>query len=217
MPDGNLDYIGRNDFQVKIRGYRIELGEIESALLNYQGIKQSVVLAKEHVDINGVPTGNRYLVGYYVSDSRLNEEDILTYLHLRLPDYMVPSNLVYLEKLPLTINGKLDRKALPEPEFTNRDSHVAPRNELEERVCKIWAEVLGLPEDKVGIRDNFFRLGGDSILAIKLMSQLNKGLKNTISVSAIFKHNTVETLICYLKQNFENNKRGRRKIQYNLR
>ena len=142
LPDGNLEYIGRNDFQVKIRGYRIELGEIESILSTYAGISQSVVIAKEHVDIEGVTTGNKYLVGYYVSKVRLNEEKIINYLGSRLPEYMIPSILVYLEKLPLTINGKLDRKALPDPEFTNIDNYVAPRNELESQVCKIWLLVL---------------------------------------------------------------------------
>jgi len=211
LPDGNLEYIGRNDFQVKIRGYRIELGEIESILSTYAGISQSVVIAKEHVDIEGVTTGNKYLVGYYVSKVRLNEEEIINYLGSRLPEYMIPSILVYLEKLPLTINGKLDRKALPDPEFTNIDNYVAPRNELESQVCKIWGEVLGLPEDRIGIRDDFFRLGGDSILAIKLVSKINKGLKNNVSIATIFKHSTVEGLCYDLNNHIENSKK---RIEY---
>ncbi|NDB61210.1 gramicidin biosynthesis protein, partial [bacterium] len=148
LPDGNLEYIGRNDFQVKIRGYRIELGEIETALSFYEGIRQSVVLAKDHTkdsftanDIgnNTSRATTKYLVGYYTSDSKLNEEDILTYLETKLPEYMVPSILVYLDKLPLTINGKLDRKALPDPEFTSSDNYVAPRNELESKVIAVSA------------------------------------------------------------------------------
>ena len=173
LPDGNLEYIGRNDFQVKIRGYRIELGEIENVLSAYDGIRQSVVVAKEHTNIEGVvSSGSKYLVGYYVSDGKLNEEDILNYLQNRLPEYMLPGVLVHLDKLPLTINGKLDRKALPEAEFTRDDGYVEPRNELERSVCQIWAEVLNLPEDKVSIRDDFFRLGGDSIVSIQLISRL---------------------------------------------
>ena len=101
LADGNIEYIGRNDFQVKIRGFRIELGEIESQLSNYTGVKQSVVLAKEHLDSNGNAIGNKYLVGYYVADTKLAEEAINAHLAEKLPDYMVPSALVWIEKLPL--------------------------------------------------------------------------------------------------------------------
>ncbi|KAB2835966.1 MAG: AMP-binding protein, partial [Caedimonadaceae bacterium] len=195
LPDGNLEYIGRNDFQVKIRGYRIELGEIESILSSYAGITQSVVLAKEHKSVEGTGTGNKYLVGYYVAENKLNEEEILSYLSSKLPDYMVPSILVHLEKIPLTINGKLDRKALPDPEFTSQDNYVAPRNELEEQVCQIWAEVLGLAGNAISIHDDFFRLGGDSIVSIQLVSKLRQrlGLKN-VSVKDIFTYRSVERL-----------------------
>ncbi|NEJ84131.1 AMP-binding protein, partial [Rhizobium leguminosarum] len=125
LPDGNLEYIGRNDFQIKIRGYRIELGEVESALLSYAGIKQAVVLVKEHksIEIGESSSGSKYLVGYYVSDSKLDETVLSSYLQGKLPEYMVPNLLVHLQKLPLTINGKLDRKALPEPEFTNSNTY----------------------------------------------------------------------------------------------
>ena len=194
LPDGNLEYIGRNDFQVKIRGYRIELGEIESALAGYNGIKQCVVIAKEHS--NNIDINHKYLVGYYVAEESLDNNAIITYLQQKLPEYMVPAILVYLERLPLTTNGKLDRRALPEVEFTSRTNYVAPRNELEGQVCKIWAEVLGLPLDKIGIRDDFFRLGGNSILAIKLISYINKSFSNNINVSLVFKNFTIEKLIC---------------------
>jgi acyl carrier protein len=128
---------------------------------------------------------------------------------------MVPSILVYLKELPLTINGKLDRKALPDPEFTNNESYVAPRNDIERRVCHIWSEVLGLAEDKVGIRDNFFKLGGNSILSIRLVSKLNKELNNNIKISSIFIHNTIERLtqyLEYLEYDSENNKKGKRYV-----
>ena len=194
LPDGNIEYIGRNDFQVKVRGYRIELGEIENALSNYPEIKQSVVVAKEHTGIEGVGTGNKYLVGYYVSEVKLEEADILNYLQSKLPEYMVPSVLVHLDRLPLTINGKLDRKGLPEPEFTREDSYIGPRNEIENKVCQIWAEVLGLPEDKVGIRDDFFRLGGDSIISIQLVSRLRQKLNLTINIKDIFNYKSIERL-----------------------
>ena len=200
LPDGNLEYIGRNDFQVKLRGYRIELGEIESTLLEYEGIKQSVVLAREHTNVINDnlledSTYNKYLIGYYVSERKLDEAGILKYLQNRLPEYMVPSVLVHLEQLPLTINGKLDRKALPDPEFGgDADNYVAPRDEVEGEICKIWAEVLRLPEEKVGIYDNFFRLGGDSIVSIQLVSRLRQRLGLNVSVKDIFTYRTIEKL-----------------------
>jgi len=199
LPDGNLEYIGRNDFQVNIRGYRIELGEIENVLSTYSGIKQSIVIAKERKNIKEGSVDNKYLIGYYVSDSKLDEEGIVSYLQKKLLEYMIPSLLVHLEELPLTINGKLDRKALPEPEFSSGNNYVAPRNELEKQVCEIWAGVLGLDVDKVGIRDDFFRLGGNSIIAIRLVSKLN----SDIALSSIFKYRTVQELAHYLKHNTE--------------
>ena len=193
LADGNLEYIGRNDFQVKIRGYRIELGEIENVLCSYAGIKQAVVLAKgsaeEKSDANA-----KFLVGYYVSDIKLDEEVILNHLRVRLPDYMVPSVLLYLEKLPLTLNGKLDRKALPEPNFIESDNYLAPRNELEKQLCQIWCEVLGLPENAIGIRADFFKLGGDSIVSIQLVSRLRQRLALNVNVKEIFTYKTIERL-----------------------
>ncbi|MDD9337855.1 MAG: amino acid adenylation domain-containing protein [Rickettsiaceae bacterium] len=192
LADGNLEYIGRNDFQVKIRGYRIELEEIESVLSSYEGITQSVVLAKEQQGVGEL--GSKYLAGYYVSESKLNEEAILNYLQARLLEYMIPAILVHLERLPLTINGKLDRKSLPDPEFTNIETYVTPRNELENQVCRVLAEVLGLPEDKVSIHDDFFRLGGDSIISIQLVSRLRQRLGLNVTVKDIFGYKTIERL-----------------------
>jgi len=200
LSDGDLEYIGRNDFQVKIRGYRIELEEVEAALLSYDGIKQSIVIAKEHNNTEGSVI-NKYLVGYYVSKDKLDEDNILNYLHSELPDYMVPSILVHLEELPLTVNGKLDRKALPDPEFTSEDSYIAPRNENEKMACKIWAETLGLDKEKVGIKDDFFRLGGDSILAIRLVNKLNKEFSSKIKVRDVFELKTIFKLVKVTKSN----------------
>jgi putative pyridoxal-dependent aspartate 1-decarboxylase len=188
LPDGNIEYIERSDFQVKIRGYRVELGEIENSLSNFEGVKQAVVLAREHHRA-------KYLVGYYVADSKLDEAEILRYLQSKLPEYMVPSTLVHLEKLLLTINGKLDRKALPEPEFTSSADYMGPRNEIERQVCRIWAEVLRFPENKLGIQDDFFRLGGNSILAMKLVSKINKALKANIDIAGVFEARTISRLI----------------------
>ena len=171
LSDGNLEYLGRNDFQVKIRGYRIELGEIESALASYPGIRQSVVVAApvhepggDSAPANGASSSHLHLLGYYVSDQPVEEEAMLQHLRVLLPDYMVPTRLLHLLQLPVTTNGKLDRQALPRPDWQvdslSSGSHVAPRNPTETRMCAIWAEVLNLPTDTVGIRDDFFRLGG---------------------------------------------------------
>jgi len=207
LPDGNLQYIGRNDFQVKIRGYRIELGEIESVLSSYKDVNQSAVIVRERIneDIEEKSGGDKYLIGYYVADKKLEEEKIFGYLQSRLPEYMIPSFLVYLENLPLTANGKLDRKALPNPEFSNYHSYARPRNKLERTFCTVWAGVLGLTEDKIGIYDNFFQLGGNSILAIKLVNRLNLELSNSISVFDIFKYNTIDKLVHYIEHNIQDN------------
>ena len=186
---GELEYIGRNDFQVKLRGFRIELGEIESVLAQFSEIQQSVVLVKER-------DGNKYLIGYYVADKKLDEEAIRFHLSEHLPEYMVPSILMHLNKLPLTINGKLDRKALPEYDFQLNEDHVAPRNDLEESLCKIWSDVLGVSE--IGVKDDFFRVGGDSILSIQLVSRLRrKGYH--CSIKSIFENRTVERLSHYIR------------------
>ncbi|WP_162034230.1 non-ribosomal peptide synthetase, partial [Chryseobacterium potabilaquae] len=185
LPGGDLEYIGRNDFQVKIRGYRIELGEIESALVGYEGIRQSVVLAKEN------NSGLKYLVGYYVSDRAINAEDLSLYLSGLLPEYMVPSAYVHLEELPLTINGKLDRRALPEPNFVGDREYVGASNDLEKSLVAIYGDVLGLDSASISIHDDFFRLGGNSIMAIKLISKIHHSLGIKASVAMVFSHKTI--------------------------
>ena len=210
LPDGNLEYIGRNDFQVKIRGFRIELGEIESAIGNFPGIKQCVVLAKEHKDNSGNVTENKYLVAYYVpdngNDTKLLESGLFTHLQSCLPEYMVPTVLVPLEYFPLTINGKLDRKALPEAERTQTENYVAPQTDSERKMVQIWAEVLGLPEEKIGIEDDFFRLGGDSIISIQISSKIRQKLQINVTVKDIFKYRNIEKIYqnVILKQEKDN-------------
>ncbi|WHA05801.1 phosphopantetheine-binding protein [Candidatus Megaera polyxenophila] len=196
LPDGNLEYIGRNDFQVKIRGYRIELGEIESAIEKHGDVLQAVVIAKGDNDYN------KKLIAYIVhGEFTPSVTELKEFLSEILPEYMVPSILVYLDKLPLTINGKIDRKSLPDPEFgSDENSYVAPRNELESRVCGIWSEVLGVPIDKIGIRDDFFKLGGDSILALKLLSKLNNFYKSYLKVVDIFNCKNIELLVTKIMQ-----------------
>lgn len=188
LEDGNLEYIGRNDFQVKINGYRIELGEIENQLSKLPGVKQSCVLTKENKN-----TKNIYLVGYYVPEklNSLNQEDLLNQLSDKLPEYMVPNVLVEITNLPLTSNGKLDKKALPTPNIINEDNYIAPTTKLEKQICRIWEEVLRL--DKIGINDNFFRIGGSSLLSILIIRKLHE-LNINISISDIYRLKTISKI-----------------------
>ncbi|MGU4157125.1 pyoverdine non-ribosomal peptide synthetase PvdD, partial [Pseudomonas aeruginosa] len=157
--DGNIEYIGRIDHQVKIRGFRIELGEIEAALAGLAGVRDAVVLAHDGV-------GGTQLVGYVVADSAEDaerlRESLRESLKRHLPDYMVPAHLMLLERMPLTVNGKLDRQALPQPDASlSQQAYRAPGSELEQRIAAIWAEILGV--ERVGLDDNFFELGGHSL------------------------------------------------------
>jgi amino acid adenylation domain-containing protein/non-ribosomal peptide synthase protein (TIGR01720 family) len=170
LSDGSIEYIGRIDNQVKIRGFRIELGEIETALLQHDSISQAIAIARED------EPGKKRLVGYIVchTSQGVTISELRQFLKDRLPEYMLPSAFVFLESLPLTPNGKVDRRALPAPDLTQQleESFVAPRTEIEQKLAKIWAEVLGV--EQVGIRDNFFELGGDSILSLQIVARSNQ-------------------------------------------
>ncbi|MBZ4421421.1 non-ribosomal peptide synthetase, partial [Myxococcus sp. RHSTA-1-4] len=190
LPDGTVDYLGRLDFQVKVRGLRIELGEIEAALMARLSVKQAVVLAREDVP------GQQRLVAYVVpGDGGAVDADELRQALLRaLPEYMVPSAFVALQTLPLSANGKLDRKALPVPDaYGTEPSHeyVAPRDEREQALADIWAQVLGRP--RVGIHDNFFELGGDSIISLQVIARARQaGMR--LTPHHVFQHRTVAEL-----------------------
>ncbi|WP_340613218.1 phosphopantetheine-binding protein [Xenorhabdus thailandensis] len=184
QPDGNLEYLGRNDFQVKIRGYRIELGEIETALTLHPQVKQAVVIDREH-------NGHKVLAAYLVTEEELSDDSLTEHLSSRLPEYMLPASFTRIETVPLTLNGKLDRRALPEPVWGDRNSYVAPRNALETQLCAIWQDVLGL--ERIGIEDNFFRIGGDSIVSIQLVSKLRQA-GFSLQVKSIFEAPTVARL-----------------------
>jgi amino acid adenylation domain-containing protein len=194
LVDGNMEYIGRNDDQVKIRGYRIELREIEYALSQIHGIKQSCVLVKERKTEAG---SIRYLVGYYVlkeNNESLTQSAVLDGLIKSLPDYMIPNVLLAMKSFPLTINGKIDRYALPDPTISSiaTDSSM-PATEIEATVCKIWQEVLGL--EKVVSSDDFFKLGGSSILAIQISHQMSEALDADVSVADIFDLKTIDAVL----------------------
>jgi amino acid adenylation domain-containing protein/non-ribosomal peptide synthase protein (TIGR01720 family) len=192
LADGNIEYLGRMDHQVKIRGFRIELGEIESHLLRKESIKEAVVVTKED------SSGNKYLCGYFVSDRDLPVAELKGYLAKELPDYMIPSYFVRLERMPLTSSGKIDRKALPEPggKINTGVEYEAPGNEMEEKLAGIWQEVLGV--ERAGINDNFFMLGGDSIKAIQAAARLQKE-RLAVEIRELFRYPTIKELSRYVK------------------
>ncbi|WP_342308124.1 non-ribosomal peptide synthetase [Pseudomonas fluorescens] len=185
--DGLVEYLGRIDHQVKIRGFRIELGEIETRLLEHHAVREAVVLALDS------PSGKQ-LVAYLVSDAEHGalRDALKAHLKAQLPDYMVPAHLIVLDSMPLTANGKLDRRALPQPDpEANRQQYVAPRNAFESTLAAIWCAVLNVPQ--VGLDDNFFELGGDSILSIQVVSRARQAGIH-FSPRDLFQHQTVQTL-----------------------
>ncbi|NET72097.1 MAG: AMP-binding protein, partial [Sphaerospermopsis sp. SIO1G2] len=193
--DGKLEYLGRVDNQVKIRGFRIELGEIETVLRQHPQVSQAVVIASEDI-----PTRKR-LVAYIVPEkSHIKTEEIRKFIQQQLPNYMVPAAFMVLSKLPMTANQKVDYRALPQPDFqTNtEDEIIAPRTLIEEKLVKIWSEVLRI--DNVGINDNFFEMGGDSILSIQLISRAHQdGIQ--IAAKQLFKYQTIAELATVVGMN----------------
>ncbi|MFF4139615.1 amino acid adenylation domain-containing protein [Streptomyces mirabilis] len=187
LADGRLEHLGRSDDQVQLRGFRIEPGEIEAALLADPSVAQAAVVVRD-----GRGAGGQQLIAYVVTADRDIDLDALrTFVGGRLPAYMVPSAFMRLEQLPLTANGKLDRTALPEPEVTSGRAYSAPRTALEELLCSVYADVLGL--DRVGVDDDFFTVGGDSIRSIQVVARARTaGLE--ISPREVFEHRTVAGL-----------------------
>ncbi|NOK09188.1 non-ribosomal peptide synthetase, partial [Corallococcus exercitus] len=192
LADGSIEYLGRLDFQVKVRGFRIELGEVESALGQCDGVRESVVVVREDAP------GTKRLVAYVVGQG-MTAEGLREALKARLPEYMVPAAFVVLDALPLSPNGKVDRKALPKPEATAEaaEAYEAPRTRTEETLASVWARVLGVK--RVGVKENFFALGGDSILSIQVVAKAGQaGLK--VTPKQLFQHPTVEQLAKVVEQ-----------------
>jgi amino acid adenylation domain-containing protein/non-ribosomal peptide synthase protein (TIGR01720 family) len=185
LPDGNLVYLGRLDDQVKIRGFRIELGEIEAVLTQHTEVREAAVAVIES-------QGHKTLVAYFVgSDTPPAAADLRDYMAGLLPDYMIPSQFIPLSAMPLTPNGKVDRKALPAPDAPASTAHVAPRTATEEILARIWREVLHIGD--VGVHDNFFELGGDSIVGIQVVSRARAaGLD--LTPRQVFRHQTIAGL-----------------------
>ncbi|NOQ25781.1 MAG: amino acid adenylation domain-containing protein, partial [Bacteroidales bacterium] len=186
LPDGNIEFVGRIDYQVKIRGFRVELGEIENALLKHKNIKESVVLARKE-------KGDKYLCAYIVNDGDFNEEEIRTYLLASLPDYMVPSYFVEMDRIPITSNGKVNRKVLPLPQIKAGDNYVAPSNEIEEKLVGIWSEVLNIEKEEISTSANFFSIGGHSLKATVLTSNIHKEIGVEFPLREVFLHSTIKS------------------------
>jgi len=193
LPDGNLEFIGRLDHQVKIRGQRIELEEVEMRLSRFPGIKEAAVIAKE--DKNKI----KFLSAFVVTTAQVDVSDIREYLIQNLPDYMVPGHYVELEKMPLTPNGKIDRKKLSELTTGVRieTQYVPPRDELDERLAEIWKDELEL--ERVGIKDNYFNIGGDSIRSIRLVNVMNEKMASGLKIVDLYTYSTIEELADYIK------------------
>ncbi|SFB47763.1 non-ribosomal peptide synthetase, partial [Clostridium frigidicarnis] len=197
LTDGNIEFLGRIDNQVKIRGFRIELGEIENKLLKHEDVKEATVIVIEGKE------DDKHICAYIISDKEINELNLKEHLKENLPEYMVPSYFVKLEEMPITSNGKLDRRALSKPNLDERlTSYEAPRNNLEQTLIRIWSQVLGI--DKIGINDNFFELGGHSLRAMVLISKIHKELNKEITLKELFKLPTIKELNELIENSQEN-------------
>src|SRR5271165_2557179 len=199
LPDGNIQYLGRSDFQVKLRGYRIELGEIEATLDKHPNVGQSIATVRED------QPGQQRLVGYVVLREGAQLESSVLQEHVRqsLPEFMVPSSVVILEAFPLTPNGKVDRRALPPPDSSQiaTAEKLAPRDDLEMILVRIWEKVLGVPN--IGVNDNYFDLGGHSVLAVRLLAEVEKVVGRKIPLASLFRGSTVASLAKLLGEGSE--------------
>jgi amino acid adenylation domain-containing protein len=196
LSDGNLEFLGRIDHQVKIRGFRIELGEIEAVLNQQDTVQEVVVIVREDI------LGDKRLVAYIVAkpQSVPSSTELRRFLQKQLPDYMVPSAFVVLEALPLTPNGKIDRQALPQPEGQRaalETAYIAPRGDIEQKIATILKTVLQI--DQIGVHDNFFDLGGNSLLLVQVQEKLVNALNRDVPVVALFQYPTINALAHYLE------------------
>jgi len=196
QPDGNIQFLGRKDHQVKLRGFRVELGEIENRILSYKNIKEAVILVKQDKD------GQKYLCAYILPKKQLEpgkeetfKTDIKEYLQKRLPTYMIPSYFIILDEIPLTPNGKIDRKAMPDPELGVSGEIIAPpRNATEKKLAVIWSEVLNVPLQQIGIDADFFNLGGHSLTILKLINSIQKEIQVKLDFQDVFQLPTIAAL-----------------------
>ncbi|WP_367865337.1 amino acid adenylation domain-containing protein [Pedobacter sp. WC2423] len=188
---GYLEILGRIDNQVKIRGFRIELGEIERNLLNYPGVKESLVTVREK-------NGDKFLIAYYVGDQILNDSDLKRFLLQYLPEYMVPVNYARIDSIPLTPNGKINRKALPDIELGTRNLYIPAANETEEKLIEIWSGLLDIPMDKISTDKSFFELGGHSLNASLLVSKIRKYFDVELPLKDLFHKHQITAISEYI-------------------
>ncbi len=195
LPGGEIEYVGRLDEQVKINGHRIELGEIENKLLSGEGVLQCAVVARED------RKGSKRLVAYIVPAGTYRKEAVIGYLRTQLPEFMVPSQVVELEELPLTANGKVDRRRLPDPGLSESGrGYEAPRTEAERVLAGIWSSLLG--RERIGLYDSFFEIGGDSLTAIRAISAIYKKLGVKLPLFIFFELQTIEQVAKYIRVNY---------------
>jgi len=196
LTDGNIEFLGRLDNQIKIRGFRVEPGEIENRLSSHQEIKEAVVLVVDNE--NG--SGDRLLCAYFTGSRELNLSELREYLARELPGYMIPAYFVQLEKMPLTPNGKLDRKALPEPRLKPGKENDAPVDRLEEQILEIWTGVLGISKNVIGMHDDFFHLGGHSLKATLLAARISKTFNVEFPLTDVFTGPTIKEMAETIRQ-----------------
>jgi len=211
LADGNIDFLCRIDSQVKIRGFRIELTEIESILIQHPDIREVVVIARED------QIGNKQLVAYVVPENPVSDNNSISTTTLRaslrekVPDYMIPAAFVILDAIPLNPNGKLDRKNLPAPTvdiFRGEQAFIAPINPMETLIANVWSQVLVL--ERVGVNDNFFDIGGNSLLVIQVHNRLQQMLNRDISIVDLFRYTTIKALAEYLTIDRDNHDRNQK-------
>ncbi|HLP45175.1 MAG TPA: amino acid adenylation domain-containing protein [Candidatus Kapabacteria bacterium] len=190
LSDGNIEFLGRIDQQVKIRGFRVELGEIENRLLKYPGVKEVAILAQKEEE-----SEEKYLCAYIVSTQEYEISELREYLAKKLPDYMVPAYFVPMEKIPLTANGKVDKKALPLAKLGAQSSqYIAPANEIEEKLAQVWAKVLGIEKETISTHQNFFEIGGTSLNLIGQLSLINKEFNIEVTADQIYHTPTIQAI-----------------------
>jgi len=192
---GELEDVGRRDGQVKVRGYRVEVGEIEGVMREQEGVREAVVEVRGKVSVEGDGVGHGRLVGYVVWEQGERTEELRRLLGKRLPEYMVPGQIVCLEELPLTGNGKVDRRALPDPDHSEpagAPAFVAPRGPVEEVLAALWEDILDV--EQVGVHDSFFTLGGHSLLAVQLTSRIREIFKIDLVLRVLFEAPTIAQL-----------------------
>ncbi|MCP4146984.1 MAG: amino acid adenylation domain-containing protein, partial [bacterium] len=200
LPEGDIEFLGRIDQQVKIRGYRIELEEIEGRLHSHPGISETVVIDRDGAEMNDTDEKkDRYLCAYIVARKKLGGGELREFLWQYIPDYMIPSFFVQLDRLPLTTNGKVDRKALPVPEIKSKQDYVAPRDEVENKLVVVWSKILGSPKETLSIDADFFEMGGQSLKQVKMIARVHKELEVKIAMAEIFKKPTIRLLAEYIR------------------